>query len=47
MTKTIYKLRCRNNGIVVTENPKKYNIVWIRIYDPEIYTIDIIKNKTI
>ena len=40
-----YKLRCRNNGIVVTTNPKKYNIVWIRLFDPEIYSIDILKNK--
>ena len=35
-----YKLRCRINGIVVTSRPEKYNIVWIREYNPEIYPMD-------
>ena len=35
-----YKLRCRNNGIVVTTEPKKYNVVWQRKFNPEIYSID-------
>ena len=40
MEKIKYKLRCRNNGIVVTTNPSKYNIVWIRKFNPNIYPID-------
>lgn len=39
-TKVIYKLRCRKNGIVVTTNPELYDIVWKRIFNPEIYTMD-------
>jgi|688.fasta_scaffold1556117_1 hypothetical protein len=39
-----YKLRCRVKGIVVTTNPKEYNIVWIREFNPEIYSNDKIKN---
>jgi hypothetical protein len=39
-----YKLRCRVIGIVVTTNPTEYNIVWIREFNPEIYSNDKIKN---
>ena len=37
-----YKLRCRENGILVTKNPEIYNIGWIReFYKKEKYKIDI------
>ena len=44
MSITKYKLRCRENGILVTSNPNKYNVVWKRIFNPIIYSMD--KNKT-
>ena len=34
------KLRCRNKGIVVTSNPEKYNVVWKRKFNPDIFSID-------
>ncbi len=40
MKETKYKLRCRNKGILVTSEPEKYNVVWKRIFNPEIYSID-------
>jgi len=40
-----YKLRCRNNGILVTLTPEKHNIVWIRIFNTEIYPIDKCKDN--
>jgi hypothetical protein len=41
-----YKLRCRNNGIVVTSNQEKYDVVWKRKFNPEICPMDkIIYNK--
>jgi hypothetical protein len=39
-----YKLRCRVKGIVVATNPTEYNIVWIREFNPEIYSNDKPKN---
>ena len=35
-----YKLRCRYKGIVVTLDPEKYNIVWKREFNEEIFPID-------
>ena len=35
-----YKLRCRNNGIVVTLKPEQYNVVWKRKFNPKIYSTD-------
>jgi hypothetical protein len=35
-----YKLRCRNKGILVTSKPELYDVVWKRIYNPEIYPMD-------
>jgi hypothetical protein len=35
-----YKLRCRINGILVTSSPEKYDIVWIREFNNEIYPMD-------
>ena len=35
-----YKLRCRINGILVTDSPTPYDIVWIREFNPLIYSID-------
>ena len=35
-----YKLRCRSKGIVVTTKLKNYNVVWKRVFNPEIYSID-------
>ena len=35
-----YKLRCRVNGILVTTNPNKYNVVWKRIFNPIVYSMD-------
>jgi len=43
MDKQKYKLRCRNKGIVVTSNPEKFNIIWIRDFNPIIYSMDRIK----
>lgn len=40
MKNKIYKLRCRNKGIVVTSNLDKYNIIWLRNFNPNIYSID-------
>ncbi|QQV91218.1 hypothetical protein Freya10_2 [Polaribacter phage Freya_10] len=41
MKNKIYKLRCRNKGIVVTKrNLKNYDIVWIREFNTEIYSFD-------
>lgn len=40
MEKQKYKLRCRNKGILVTLTPEKYNIVWKRVLNPEIYPMD-------
>ena len=45
MEKLKYKLRCRNNGILVTSKPKKYDVVWKRKFDPKIYPQD--KNQTL
>jgi hypothetical protein len=39
-TKTKYKLRCRKNGIVVSDNLELFDIVWKRIYNKEIYSMD-------
>jgi len=41
MKRTKYKLRCRDKGILVTSNPEKYNVVWKRIFNSEIYPMDI------
>lgn len=35
-----YKLRCRNKGILVTSNLIKYDVVWKRPFNPEIYSLD-------
>ena len=36
-----YKLRCRENGILVTTEPDKYNVVWCReFHEKEKYKID-------
>ena len=40
-----YKLRCLNKGILVTSEPEKYNIIWIRNFNPEIYSIDKCKDN--
>jgi hypothetical protein len=40
LDKIKYKLRCRKNGILVTSNPSEYDVVWKRIFNPEIYTVD-------
>jgi hypothetical protein len=40
MEKLKYKLRCRNKGILVTSNPENYDMVWKRIFNPEIYPED-------
>ncbi len=43
MEKQKYKLRCLNKGVVVTTEPEKYNVVWKREFNPEIFSED---NKT-
>jgi hypothetical protein len=37
-----YKFRCRKNGVLIDtkENLYKYDIVWKREFNPEIYSID-------
>jgi len=30
-----FKIRCRNNGILVTSHPEKYDVVWSRPWNPE------------
>jgi hypothetical protein len=42
MAITKYKLRCRKNGILVCfENELNlFDIVWKRIFNPEIYPLD-------
>ena len=35
-----YKLRCRKLGIIVSNNPENYDVVWKREFNPEIYSID-------
>lgn len=39
-TKIKYKLRCRKNGIVVSDNLELFDIVWKRIYNEEIFPMD-------
>jgi len=40
MEKIRYKLRCRAKGILVTSNPKNFDVVWKRKFNPEIYPED-------
>ena len=35
-----YKLRCRKKGIVVVTNINDYDVIWIRKFNTEIYSID-------
>ena len=35
-----YKLRCRWQGIVITETPEKFDIVWVREFMPGTSPID-------
>ena len=30
------KLRCRKNGILVTNKPEKYDVVWVRDFRPDL-----------
>lgn len=30
------KLRCRKNGILVTNKPEKYDVVWVRNFRPDL-----------
>ena len=32
----LFKLRCREKGILVTNKPRKYNVVWVREFRPEL-----------
>lgn len=45
MEKIKYKLRCREKGILVTSTPEKFDVVWKRKFNPEIYPEDA-KDKT-
>ena len=40
LDKIKYKLRCQKNGILVTSNPNKYDVVWKRLFNHEIYSVD-------
>jgi len=40
MLENKYKLRCRKHGIVVTLNPEKFDVVWKREFNPDVYSID-------
>jgi len=40
MIAILYKLRCRKNGILVTDAPEKYDVIWSRIFNPAIYPMD-------
>ena len=40
----LYKLRCRENGILVTNKPEFFNVVWVRDFSPELgFGIDHLK----
>lgn len=41
MGNKIYKLRCRKLGIVVSSDLSKYDIVWKREFNSEIFPMDI------
>ena len=45
MENQLYKLRCLKNGILVTSEPDKYNVVWKREFNPMIYSEDNKKYK--
>ena len=32
----LYKLRCRKNGILVTNRVEKYDVVWVREFVPHL-----------
>lgn len=40
MEKIKYRLRCRFKGVLVTSNPKKFDVVWKRVFNPKIYPED-------
>jgi len=45
MTEQKYKLRCRRNGILITTKPQYFDVVWKRLFNPKIYSIDKIDEK--
>jgi hypothetical protein len=36
----MFKLRCRVKGIIITNKPKNFNVVWKRPFNPEIFPED-------